>query len=152
MPIRRARPHDLDDIRHIIDAAYAMYVPRIGRRPAPMDADYGGLIAQGTCFVVDNDGVLGVIVIHGANDYLLIENVAVSPEAQGRGVGRELLDFAEMTAKKAGCREVRLYTNEAMSENLTYYPRRGYREVERRIEAGFKRVFFVKTLGDIEAH
>jgi hypothetical protein len=37
-----------------------------------------------------------------------------------------------------------LYTNAAMSENLALYPRLGYREVDRRRDAGFDRVFFAK--------
>ena len=34
-----------------------------------------------------------------------------------------------------------------MTENLELYPRLGYREVDRREEDGFSRVFFRKRLG-----
>jgi hypothetical protein len=42
--------------------------------------------------------------------------------------------------------EIRLYTNEAMTENLDYYPRRGYRETHRATQDGYQRVFFSKAL------
>jgi hypothetical protein len=42
--------------------------------------------------------------------------------------------------------EIRLYTNEAMTENLAYYPRRGYTETHRAAEDGFNRVFFRKPV------
>ena len=41
---------------------------------------------------------------------------------------------------------MRLYTNEKMTANLSIYLRLGYTETGRRIEDGFKRVFFEKLL------
>jgi hypothetical protein len=38
--IRRARPEDAARIGAIARAAYVKYVPRIGREPAPMVADF----------------------------------------------------------------------------------------------------------------
>ena len=43
---------------------------------------------------------------------------------------------------------MRLCTNEAMTENLVYYPRHGYRETGRAIEDGYRRVFFSKSLAE----
>jgi hypothetical protein len=37
--IRKALHSDLDAIRRCAEAAYSVYVERIGRRPAPMVAD-----------------------------------------------------------------------------------------------------------------
>jgi ribosomal protein S18 acetylase RimI-like enzyme len=77
----------------------------------------------------------------------LIENVAVDPASQSSGVGRGLLAYAESYAIQRRIPELRLYTNEAMTENLTFYPRLGYREYARRSEDGFPRVFFSKPVG-----
>jgi len=60
-------------------------------------------------------------------------------------VGGRLLVVDERYAVAAGRREVRLYTNEAMAENLEFYPRSGYRETGRAEQDGFRRVFFTKT-------
>jgi ribosomal protein S18 acetylase RimI-like enzyme len=77
---------------------------------------------------------------------LLLENVAVLPTAQGRGIGSRLLALAEDQARGLRLCEIRLYTNEAMTENLAYYTRRGYAETHRAEQDGFRRVFFRKQL------
>jgi GNAT superfamily N-acetyltransferase len=72
----------------------------------------------------------------------------VAPDAQGHGYGRLLLERAERDAAEGGLAEVRLYTNEAMTENLTFYPRHEYRETGRAVEDGFRRVYFSKAVRD----
>ena len=134
-------------VRAVVDAAYAGYVPRIGRPPAPMTADYETLVAAGDVWVRDADGrVVGVLVIRASGDALELENVAVDPAAQGLGHGRALVSFAETRARDLGLGAVELYTNEAMVENLALYPKLGFVETERRVEDGFRRVYFRKTL------
>ncbi len=131
----------------VVASAYARYVERIGRLPAPMTADYAGLIEAGLVHVADaGAGVEGLIVLVPAVDHVLVENVAVAPEHQGRGLGRALMAFAERRAREAGVRELRLYTNERMTENLGFYPALGYEETDRRVEDGFSRVYFRKRL------
>ena len=93
-----------------------------------------------------DDRLLGVLVTESRPDHLLVENIAVSPEARGLGVGARLLERAEQEARDRGLAEIRLYTNAKMTENLAYYPRRGYRETGRRTEHGFDRVYFSRSL------
>jgi N-acetylglutamate synthase-like GNAT family acetyltransferase len=145
--LRPARTGDREAIERVVEAAYGGYVERIGRRPAPMDADYTGLIAARRVTVADLDGaVVGVIVLEPTAGHLLVENVAVDPRAQRTGLGRRLMAHAEDEARELGLSELRLYTNELMAENVAWYPRLGYRETERRAESGFSRVFFAKRL------
>jgi ribosomal protein S18 acetylase RimI-like enzyme len=147
MRIRQAAGPDITSVRAVVDAAYSGYVPRIGRAPAPMTADYETLTAAGEVWVGDEEGrVVGVLVIRASGDALELENVAVDPADQGRGHGRALVSFAESRARELGLEAVELYTNEAMVENLRLYPRLGYLETERRLEDGFQRVYFRKTL------
>jgi ribosomal protein S18 acetylase RimI-like enzyme len=75
-----------------------------------------------------------------------LENLAVRPSWQGRGVGSRLLALTEDEARRQGLAEIRLYTNEAMTENIAYYPRHGYVETHRAEQDGFRRVFFSKRL------
>jgi len=90
-----------------------------------MNADYADLVALGTTWVAESDQqVLGFIVLVEGEDHLLLDNVAVDPRVQGLGIGSELLRLAEDEARHRGHREIRLYTNEAMTENLDYYPAR----------------------------
>ena len=71
---------------------------------------------------------------------------AVRPDVQGRGIGVRLLDLAEDHARSLHLGEVRLYTNAAMTENLSYYPRHGYVETHRAECDGFRRVYFRNPL------
>jgi ribosomal protein S18 acetylase RimI-like enzyme len=146
MVVRRADPSEAPLLRELVERAYAIYIERIGRRPAPMDDDYDAKIRRGEVFVADDGGVAGLIVLVERPDHLLVENVAVEPARQGAGVGRRLLAHAESHAAARGLRELRLYTNEAMTENLAFYPRLGYRQVGRRVEEGFRRVYYTKSL------
>lgn len=112
-----------------------------------MREDYAALVVIGQVWVAAHDGVVvDFLVLKIAQDHLLQVNVAVSPVAQGIGVGTELLAFADARAREHGLNEVRLYTNEAMLENLTYYPRHGFVETHRATEHGYRRVFFTKQL------
>lgn len=145
--IRPATPDDLAAIRTCAEAAYARYVPLIGRRPAPMDADYAALVAQGFARVAEVEGaVRGFVTFWPKGDHLYLDAVAVHPDAAGRGLGRALIGAAEAEGQARGLGEIRLYTNAAMAENLTLYPHLGYRQVDRRLDQGFDRVFFAKGL------
>ena len=144
--IRPASPAEAESIHRLVERAYTTYVERMGRRPSPMDDDYGALIAEGEVFVADQDGIAGVIVLRTHPDHVLVENVAVDPDRQGRGLGRALLAFAEMRAHAAGLDELRLYTNQAMTENIAMYERLGWAETHRSETGGYARVHFAKRL------
>jgi ribosomal protein S18 acetylase RimI-like enzyme len=90
---------------------------------------------------------VALIVLRPDEDALFVENIAVDPLVQGKGHGRALLAFAEAEARRLGLSALRLYTNAAMTENLAYYPRLGFRETDRREEDGYRRVFFEKRVG-----
>lgn len=147
LTVRKATVADVARIRAIAIAAYAPYVSRIGRPPAPVTADYAAAVAHGEVWVGCQGGhVVGLLVLIAMPDHLLLENVAVDPPTLGTGVGARLLTVAEQQAGQLGLHEVRLYTNEAMTENLAYYPRHGYVETHRGEEDGFRRVYFSKKL------
>ena len=86
------------------------------------------------------------LVLLSAPDYLLLDNIAVSPARQGLGLGRRLLVFAEAEALRRGYREIRLYTHQEMVENQRLYASIGYEETGRGAEAGYERVFMRKQL------
>ena len=146
--IRLAVIADLPAIGACAEAAYAQYIPRIGRRPAPMDADYAALVEAGHVRVACDEAgaVLGFVAYWAEADHVYLDAVALLPAAAGRGLGRKLVACAEAAARATGLPEVRLYTNAMMTENLTLYPHLGYVQVDRRMDAGFDRVFYVKTV------
>ncbi len=128
-------------------AAYGMYVSRIGREPAPMVADFPAAIAAGEVHVLAaGRAVVGFIVFRTGPGHLFVENVAVDPAWQHRGLGRRLMAFAEKTAVERDLAIVRLYTNVHMTDNMSFYRELGFVEIERRSEDGFDRVYFEKRL------
>jgi ribosomal protein S18 acetylase RimI-like enzyme len=145
--VRRARQADAAAMAAIARDAYAPYLPRLGRAPAPMTSDYAEVAGGGQAWVATAAGqVVGLLVLVPLPGYLLLENVAVHPDQQGRGIGSRLLAAAERQARMLGVAEIRLYTNEAMTENLAWYRRHGYTETHRADQAGYRRVFFAKRL------
>jgi ribosomal protein S18 acetylase RimI-like enzyme len=145
--LRAAVPADEQTARECVVAAYSKYVRLMGKEPAPMLCDYAQLIEDGLVTVAEDDnGLVGVIVGWAEADHYYVDNIAVLPGTQGRGIGSVLLHAAEDAARRDGFDEVRLYTNEAMVDNLEYYPRRGYEETSRSDESGYKRVYYVKRL------
>jgi ribosomal protein S18 acetylase RimI-like enzyme len=144
---RPATRDDLGPVEQIVRTAYSPYVPRIGRAPQPMLDDYRALIEAGRVYVLECDGaVQAILVLIPEKDSMLLDNVAVAPAAQGLGLGRRMLEFAERTAIDRGCRCMRLYTNEAMTENIALYSRIGYCETHRAEENGLRRVHMAKQL------
>jgi len=146
--LRRATPADADPVAALVDSAYGHYVERIGRPPGPMVDDYHEVIRASDVTVAEaSDGdIVGALVLAVTDEGFAIENVAVHPAHQGRGLGRALLELAESEARRAGFDSIYLYTHEKMSENLALYARIGYAEYERRSEKGLARVFMRKQL------
>lgn len=150
--VRAAVAADVAALADIAEAAFAPYVPLIGRRPAPMDADLDEAVRGGAVLVArrGND-VVGYVVLWREGDAAELATVAVHPSRHGQGVGRKLIAAAETMAQRSGARVVRLYTNAAMRANLSMYPHLGYHETGRAAQAGFDRVFFEKTLPPMRA-
>lgn len=145
--IRPAVPADQARIEAIAEAAYSPYLDRMNRRPAPMDDDYRGRIAGGLTFVLEENGeILGLLVLENPPDHLLLYNIAIDPAHHGRGLGRRLLAFTEAEARRRGYDAVVLYTNEVMVENIALYGRLGYVETGRKLDRGYHRVYFRKSL------
>ncbi|MEU8535705.1 GNAT family N-acetyltransferase [Streptomyces parvulus] len=147
-PVRQAVTDDVPAVKAVTDAAYRPYVARIGVVPQPMEADHAANVAAGKVFVVCGPGgdPVGLVVLEAHPDHLLLDSIAVRPDAHGRGVGRRLLHFVDAHARALGLPEVRLYTNAMMWENQKIYPKYGYELVERRVDGPYDRLHYRKRL------
>ncbi|MDC9823487.1 GNAT family N-acetyltransferase [Devosia sp. ZB163] len=122
-----AGPQHAEAIRTLVRAAYARWIPVIGREPRPMLADYDAALRRHRFDLLIADGrLLGLIETRLHDEHLWIENLAVAPEVQGRGHGRRLLAHAESLAARHGRTELRLLTNAAFESNVRLYHSVGY--------------------------
>lgn len=129
--IRPAHLHDAPALARCIDLAYAAYTGRIVDLP-PVSEGIAEDIAENCVWVAELDArIVGGIVVIVRGDHLLLANLAVVPEAGGKGLGRALIDRAEVEAHKRGLPEIRLSTHSAMPENIGLYSRLGWIETGR---------------------
>jgi len=132
--IRLARASEADLMRAISAAAFVpAYEPIIGAAPRPALEDYAPRIAQGGVWLLEiAAGVVGTLVLEPHADHILVYSIAVLPEHQRQGHARRLLGFAEERARDLGVAEIRLYTNDRMTQNLALYRSCGFLETGRR--------------------
>ena len=56
------------------------------------------------------------------------------------------MQFAEQVAAQRELPRLTLYTHEVMTENQAIYAHLGYREIDRRTEDGYRRIYMEKVL------
>lgn len=147
LTIRRAIADDGDSVKTIVDAAYSMYIERLGMLPNAMRSDYGALAESGDLYVLcDEQTILGAVLLTQKDDSIMVSNLVVHPDDQGKGYGRELMLFAESLAHELRLGAITLFTNELMHENIRLYSKTGFIETHRKTEGDFNRVYFRKSL------
>ncbi|MGE0719237.1 MAG: GNAT family N-acetyltransferase [Alphaproteobacteria bacterium] len=145
--LRPATVGDAVPAAALVDRAYGHYVARIGQKPYPMVVDYAEALATMDAWVVERAGrIVGLLVLEPLDGCMMVENIAVDPSMQGQGLGRALMELAEVEARRRGLPEMRLYTHQMMIENQAIYTRLGYVEYERMTVHGRPRVYMRKPL------
>ena len=89
----------------------------------------GGVDVLIDSFIVaeDDGGVMGVAGVERHGEYGLLRSVAVDPAAQGRGVGRALVERLIAESKEKGIAELYLLT----TTTEKYFPVFGFTEISR---------------------
>lgn len=150
--IRKATSRDVRAIAAMVEAAYQPYIARIGKPPGPMLDDYVEVVRRHRVVVIEYADaksahlIVGALVLIESPRQMLLDNIAVHPDWQGRGIGRRLLEYAEAETRRLGFAQLTLYTHECMTENIAMYQRAGYAVTERRCERGYRRVYMAKVL------
>jgi ribosomal protein S18 acetylase RimI-like enzyme len=160
---RLAGKNDVPWVHACVAAAFEGYVERIGKPPGPMLRDFAEVIDKGKVWLAlegereefvanwlvepaGHEERAGMIAMWGEQGYWFVDCVAVFPRWQGWGVGSALMELAEENARDKGFKEIRLYTNELMTKNLAWYGKLGFAELQRKEEAGYRRVYLAKRL------
>lgn len=132
--MRRANDHDYDVVVRLQRSAFAPNRELLGVAPLPLLADYRVVLREKKVWLaVDDvrvDRVAGVLVLEPREADLMIESIATDPDAQGTGLGRAMLAFAEQQAAERGYDTVRLYTGSVLTHLTDWYARHGY-QIER---------------------
>lgn len=149
--IRRASfEDDVTAIRRVAEQAYRIYVKDLGGPPAPMIADFARHIDQDWVIVFQLDDVIaGYAILIDDGERALLDNIAVDPSHQGKGIGRALVDEVERETASRGHGHLELYTNVVMTKNVRWYRTLGFVETKRVIEGGFHRIYMSKHIGRI---
>jgi N-acetylglutamate synthase-like GNAT family acetyltransferase len=129
LTIRKAVPTDARGVAALMQAAYSPYLSRLDGPLPPLEADYAEEVGAHQAWVMEEAGVIiGALFLDAADDHMVLVNVAVSPDQQGRGLGRRLIGKAEQETRAQGIRELRLFTHAKATENVILYTRLGWRE------------------------
>jgi GNAT superfamily N-acetyltransferase len=77
-------------------------------------------------YVTNNGNIQGCVYLEPKANALYLSTLAVAPEAQGHGVGRQLLAHAVEYARQHGCTRINISVLSARPELLAWYERHGY--------------------------
>jgi len=119
---------ELHDCETVLRAALKPFARRLGRE-LEEDAfkELQGAGSESHMLVAVKDSkICGVAICSVEKDTWVIEQVAVNPGDQGRGIGSALLQRIERDASIAGARMLELDTAEIMTDLPRLYHRHGY--------------------------
>ena len=133
LEIREARPQDFARIAELsAQLSYSSSPEDIARRLAGMQDSH-----EHAVFVAEQEGGeiagwLGVFVYRSveADARAEISGLVVDERFRSRGIGRQLLERAELWAREAGCRSIGLRSNVIRDEAHEFYLRYGYRHIK----------------------
>ena len=134
--MRRADEADAAAIADVLAQAFAPYRARYTEQAfGATTLDVERILArmrEGPVWVaLDADRIVGTVsvVLNGSECY--VRGMAILPDAQGRGIGRLLLDAVEDFAVTAGSQSLTLITTPFLDQAIRLYERFGfYRNAE----------------------
>lgn len=125
--LRRATAADHDAVVALQTAAYAENQIVLGAVPLPLQADYTQILRDRDVWLIwASKGLDGALVLEVRPDDLLIWSLATHPRARSLGIGRTLLEHAELRAREEQRETIRLYTAEVFISNIAWYRRNGF--------------------------
>jgi GNAT superfamily N-acetyltransferase len=90
---------------------------------------FGGARLVGTILLIPPSARAPHCAWYNREDVAVLSQFAVEPQLQGRGLGGQLLSFAEGRASVLGAAEVAVDTAESAPHLIAFYSTRGYRQV-----------------------
>lgn len=95
--------------------------------------------------IAENDGrLLGCAFLRPEPDFLYVGKLAVSPDAQGAGIGSRFLTEAEAIARELGKPALRLETRIELIGNHKRFGAWGFVKTAEKSHAGYDRITFIE--------
>lgn len=138
MPITKATFTDVPELNVLVNNAYRGEESKKGwtseadildgiRIDETMLSNYFNNDAITILKHIDDDGqITGCVYLEVKGSKLYLGMFSVSPVLQGKGVGKALLEEAEVLAKQNGCNTITMSVISTRKELIAWYERRGY--------------------------
>lgn len=144
---RLAQIDEFDDVVNCIKLSFSPYTKVLGQTPAALKKDYQKSIRLKKVHVAEYNGaIVGTIVIDRNKDLVTVTSLSVLPKYRGKKIGLGLMQFSEDLSRKMGITKITLFTNVLLENNIFFFKKAGYIEMNRSIEEGYERVYFEKFL------
>jgi ribosomal protein S18 acetylase RimI-like enzyme len=145
--IRLARLRDRHAIRHLIDTAYFRQAEALGIERSLRHIRFWWHILNRRLWVIERrQELLGMIGLLDGSIQLFIFLVTILPNAQHRGFGRILVEFAENEARRRGLTRLQLDTPEGFVNAIEFYRHLGFVDIGRQDRGGYVSVVMMKRL------
>ncbi len=136
--LRAATPADAPALTNLINQAYRSAPAQAGwtaeghllAGPRIDEAALLTMLAAAPAVLLQADisgQPVGCVYLEPRGDSLYLSMLAVAPDAQAHGLGRQLLAAAEDHARQAGCQQIHMSVLAQRPELLAWYERQGYR-------------------------
>ena len=84
-------------------------------------------------YINDEDQIAGCVNLQQHDKKIYLGMFSVSPQLQGTGIGKQILNAAEEYALQFGCTAIYMSVISARDELISWYKRRGYADTGKRI-------------------
>jgi ribosomal protein S18 acetylase RimI-like enzyme len=78
---------------------------------------------------VEDNTILGCVELKSNHDKIYLGMLSVKPNLQGKGIGKALLQAAEIEAKKKNCHSIYMTVISVRKELIDWYLRHGYVDI-----------------------
>ncbi|MBX4889424.1 GNAT family N-acetyltransferase [Rhizobium bangladeshense] len=137
-----------DELLALILTAFAPMNGRIDPPSSALSLTAEALAAKAEAEIghvaIDNGKLTGCLFLRPEADCLYVGKLAVLPQAQGKGLGRRLLEIAEETAAELGLAALRLETRIELVDNHAVFAAWGFSRTAEKAHPGFTRTTFIE--------
>lgn len=129
--VRRANADESEAISELLLESFGLfeseYTPGAFEYTTPNTDVVRGRFDEGPVWVaVDGEVMIGTVSGLPETDRFYIRSMAVRPDAQGRGIGQDLLEVSEAFARDEGFKRTYLYTTHVLPGAKRLYEKNGF--------------------------